>query len=138
MPKRRQKGFTLIELMIVVGIMALLASLAMYNYNRYGFRARRAEGRELAMRIAAAEERYFTNFNAYTDDFAKLKLTGGDKSDNGYYLATINVPAGNLTFTVTATPQAGQAKDQCNALTVNNTGFKSVVSPSNTSNGACW
>jgi len=139
MPKRRQKGFTLLELMIVVVIMALLAALAIFNYNRYGFRARRAEGRELALRIASAEERYFTNFNAYTDDFTKLKLTGGDTSDNGYYKVTITgLGASNQTFLITATPQLGQAKDQCNALTINNVGVKDVVSPGNTSNGICW
>ena len=134
--QRKKNGYTLIELMIVVAVIGSLSALAVYNYNRYGFRGRRAEGRELAMRIAAAEERYFTNFNAYTDDFTKLKLTGGDKSDNGFYLATINVPTGNLTFTVTATPQAGQAKDKCLNLTVNNTGFKGYSG--DVSNGACW
>jgi len=129
--------------MIVVGIIALLASLAIYNYNRYGFRARRAEGRELAMRIASAEERYFTNFNAYTDDFTKLKLVNGgtnlDTSDNGYYKVTITgLGASNQTFTVTATPQAGQAADKwCGTLSVNNAGVKTAT-PGDTSNGICW
>ena len=138
MPKRQQKGFTLLELMIVVGIIAILATFAIYNYNRYGFRARRAEGRELAMRFASAEERYYTNYNAYTDDLAKLKLGSVDTSDNGNYKVTIGgLGATNQTFTVTATAQGGQANDRCGNLAVNNTGLK-TASPGDTSNGICW
>ncbi len=55
MSRRVARGFSLIELMIVVAIIAILASLAYYNYGRYAFRARRVDGREMLMRVAAAE-----------------------------------------------------------------------------------
>ena len=57
MSRRFAKGFSLIELMIVVTIIAILASLAYYNYARYAFRTRRADGREMVMRIAARRRR---------------------------------------------------------------------------------
>jgi type IV pilus assembly protein PilE len=63
MLRRIAKGFSLIELMIVVAVIAILASLAYYNYSRYAFRTRRADGREMLLRVAAAQERFFTNTN---------------------------------------------------------------------------
>ncbi|GAI02651.1 unnamed protein product, partial [marine sediment metagenome] len=52
-----KKGFTLIELMIVVAVIAILAAIAYPSYTRYVYRARRADGQDLLMRIAAAQER---------------------------------------------------------------------------------
>ena len=72
MSRRFAKGFTLLELMIVVVIIAILASLAYYNYSRFAFRTRRADGREMVMRIAAAQERFFTNTNTYVTSTAGI------------------------------------------------------------------
>jgi type IV pilus assembly protein PilE len=135
--QRPQKGFTLIELMIVVAVVALLSMLAIYNYNRYGFRARRAEGREIALRVAAAEERYYTNYNAYTDDTAALKLGATVTSENKNYLISIGgLGTGNQAYKVTAKAQGGQAGDVCKDLSVDNLGAK-TFSGSET-NGHCW
>jgi type IV pilus assembly protein PilE len=46
------------------------------NYTRYVERGRRAEARELMMRVASAEERYYTNFNRYTADITNAAPTG--------------------------------------------------------------
>lgn len=132
----RKKGFTLLELMIVVAIVAVLAALAYPSYNRYVERTRRAEGRELLMRVSAAQERFYTNRNQYAANFGDLGMTNGD-SENGYYTVAITLGAGNQSYTLTATPGGPQATDACAELTINNTGFKAA--PSNTgSNGACW
>ena len=141
------KGFTLIEMMIVVLIVSILAGLAYYNYGRYAFRARRADGKELLTRVAAAQERYYTNFNAYA-----TAITGAPPglnftsllSEKGYYqISTANGPTGDTqSYTLTVTPVAGkaQAKDVCGALTLNNQNVKTPlpgVMPQN-SNGSCW
>ena len=72
---KNAKGFTLLELMIVVVIIAIIAGFAMFNYAKYGYRSRRVDGKEMLSRVAAAEERYYTSFNQNTTDMAKLGYT---------------------------------------------------------------
>ena len=145
MQAKKASGFTLIELMIVVAILGILASLAYYNFARYGFRARRADGKEFISRVAAAQERYYTNFNVYataiTGPPPGLGFTS-NASEKGYYtVATANGATGNTqSYNLTATPGGTQATDQCGNLTLDNTGSKTPLStamPQN-SNGNCW
>ena len=141
--RRVARGFTLIELMIVVAIMAILATLAYNSYSNYAFRTRRADGREMIMRVAAAEERYFTNFNAYSASITNPATAGGlgftsATSEKGYY--TIGAPvlgAGGAAYQLVAVPQNVQATDACLSLTLTDTGTKSQTG-SNTTNGSCW
>ncbi|MCE7950709.1 MAG: type IV pilin protein [Xanthomonadales bacterium PRO7] len=134
-------GFTLIELMIVVAIIAILASLAYYNYSRYAFRARRADGQNLLTGIAAAEQRYYTNYNSYTSTITGNSTTSlgfsSANSDRGYYSAVAALGSAGQTYTLTATPAGPQAKDKCGSLTLTDTGKKSAI-PGDTSNGSCW
>ncbi|MEO8461477.1 MAG: type IV pilin protein, partial [Dokdonella sp.] len=74
---KNTKGFTLIELMVVVAIVAILASIAIPSYSKYGFRTRRADAREMLMRVAAAEERFYTNGNTYTATLSALGFSSG-------------------------------------------------------------
>jgi type IV pilus assembly protein PilE len=145
--KNKSSGFTLLELMIVVVIVGVLAALALFNYNKYGYRARRADGKEMVMRVASAQERYYTNFNKYADDLTALgfdnKTCGTlGASEKCYYVVTTAKGADGTsqTYTLTGTPQAGQAGDACGNLTITNTGTKAPAAgllPQN-SNGNCW
>lgn len=143
--RRVAKGFTLIELMIVVAIIAILASLAYYNYSRYAFKTRRADGREMLMRVAAAQERYYTNFNAYASSLTAASPAGLDftgppvTSEKSHYtITTANGASGDTqSYVLMATPTAGdvQAADACGALTLDNVGNKLPVT---SDNGHCW
>jgi|SRR5689334_6465925 len=141
--KRFARGFTLIELMIVVAVMAVLAALAYNSYGNYTFRARRADGREMLMRVAAAEERFFTNFNTYSASITNAAAAGGlgftaATSEKGYY--AIGAPvlgAGGATYQLAAAPQNVQTADACGSLTLTDTGVKGQTG-SNTANGSCW
>jgi type IV pilus assembly protein PilE len=135
-------GFTLLELMVVVTIVALLAALAYDNYSRYAFRSRRVDGQNLLTSIAAAEQRYYTNYNSYTATLAgntsgSLGLNSA-VSERGYYSATATVASGGQSYTLTATPVANQpqVKDQCQKLTLTDRNQKDQSG--NTSNGSCW
>jgi type IV pilus assembly protein PilE len=139
----RSRGFTLIELMITVGIIAVLAAIAIPQFNRYGFRARRADGQKLLMAIANAEERYYAQQNKYADlKSIGFSTTTTANSDSGYYQASVTVSAVNgfaaQGYTATATPPQGnvQAKDVCGALSITNAGVKAPLNI--TSNGSCW
>lgn len=145
--RAKSRGFTLLELMVVVAIIAILASIALPAYQRYGLRARRVDGKELLMRVAAAQERFYTNFNRYATNpltaATSLGLTTLNSERGFYTIASANGATGNTqSYILTATPVAGgpQAGDQCGALSVNNTGVKAPaagVMPQN-SNGPCW
>jgi type IV pilus assembly protein PilE len=136
--RQRKRGFTLIEVVVVLAIIAILAAIAVPSYQNSLDRGRRADGREMLQRIAAAQERFYTNRNTYTDDLttaAGLNLGTAD-SEAGHYTIAIVVPAGGQSYTLTATPQGVQADDACANLTVNNVGARGY-SGSET-NGSCW
>lgn len=130
---RRIRAFTLIELMIVVAIIAILATIAYPAYSKYGFRARRADGKEFLMRLAAAQERYYTNLNKYA---AMADLGLGTTSEKGYYTVTVALANAEQTYTLTAAPSGVQANDKCINLTLTNTGVKGRSGDD--TNGDCW
>jgi type IV pilus assembly protein PilE len=135
---RRMRGFTLIELVITIAIIAILAAIAIPSYENYLFRARRADGREMLQRIASAQERFYTNRMRYSDDLttnAGLNL-GTANSEAGHYAIAVVVAADGQSYTLTATPQGVQTDDACANLTVNNVGARGYTGSS--SNGNCW
>jgi type IV pilus assembly protein PilE len=154
MNRQRARGFTLFELMIVVAIIAILAAVAFPSYSRYAFRTRRTDGQNFAMQIAAAEERWYTNFNTYNVTLTSAGINTRVNSEKGYYSATVApgtldrttcaITAGNIatTYIITVTPVGGtaQAGDVCGALQVDSLQTHcplQTAMPQN-SNGRCW
>ncbi len=132
------RGFTLLELMVTVLIVAILAAVALPSYQNYMFRARRADGREMLQRIASAQERFYTNRMRYSDDLtSNAGLNQGTTlSEQGHYNVTVVVAGDGQSYTLTAAPQAIQAADACANLTVNNVGARGYTGSE--SNGKCW
>ncbi|WP_158885514.1 type IV pilin protein [Rhodanobacter sp. L36] len=138
----RERGFTLVELMVVVLIIAILAAVAIPAYGRYAFRARRGDGQALLLRIANAQERFYATNNHY-GSLSDVGFSAPATSEKGFYLATSDVASGSTSaqaFKAKATPQGAQASDACQALSISNAGVKlpAATDTTSNSNGNCW
>lgn len=99
MKRGAQKGFTLIELMIVVAIIAILSAFALPAYQDYTIRTRVAEGLNLASSAKAAVTEYYTNFRAWPASNTDAGLAAPSKiTGNG--VTKVEVGAGG-TITIT-------------------------------------
>jgi type IV pilus assembly protein PilE len=137
----RNRGFTLIELLVVVAIIAILAAIAVPAYGRYAYRARRADGQQLLLHIANAEERYYATYNKYAELSAIGYSTGNTvTSEHQYYQASVAVGNDQQSYTATATRQGVQQADVCGDLAITSTGTKTPGASDATanSNGKCW
>lgn len=131
---KKNKGFTLIEVMIVVAIIGILAAIAYPSYDEYVKRGNRAEGQAFLNEVAARQERYFSQNNAYVtsvDDISKLGLSKSS-SETGKYTLTISTNNG---YTLTATQQFNDTK--CGNLTLNAQGVKGRSGTEKTVD-ECW
>lgn len=134
-------GFTLIELMVTVAIVAILASIALPSYQDFILKSRRAEGKTVLLRTQQLVERNFTDFNNYGSAVASAVSASGVLSEHSYYLVT-STSATASTYALSSTPQAGQTKDKCKTLTVNEKGDKDIAATSGVNptltKSDCW
>ena len=141
MYKKNDLGFTLIELMIVIVVMAIIVSIALPSYQSTVRKARRSEAKALLLEVSAAEVRYFTNRSQYTDSVTGALPAGlgysTDLSTGGHY--RITAAGAPNTFTLTATPQGDQASDSiCANITITDTGVKGATGSSSNIIKDCW
>ncbi len=144
---RQSRGFTLIELMVVVVIVGILAAIAYPSYSAAVKRSRRADAAALLTSVMQAQERYRSNRNAYTDDLAALQIdpsaitkyytvnivgVGASTSLVGGYLATASVIETSAQGTDT---DCAKLALQLEGGTVKYLAYKSSGAENNTT---CW
>ncbi len=119
--KREIKGFTLIELMIVVAVIGVLAAVALPSYRSYIVRAARLAAQSELMELAGLQEKIYLNRNSYafsvtnayngtSDSGAGLGRSSGQTKD-GRYTLSLDITAPSQTYVLTATPVGPQVAD---------------------------
>ena len=133
MSRRKQSGFTLIELTIVVAIVGFLMAIAYGYYGDYVISTNRTEARAALQQAAGTLEKCRTLYGSY--DHANCSYANF-ASESNYY--NISVARDATTYTLTATPVTGQPQTgdtYCTTFTLSNTGLKGATG-ANTSE--CW
>ena len=123
MVMNHNKGFTLIELMIVVAIIAILAVFAYPSYTQYKIRTNRAEVQSEMMRIAQRLQSYYVIHHNYTAATLENGTTAQDyPASNSLYQITLT--RGGQTYSLTAEPKTGTVQDGNGSLTLDSMGRK--------------
>ncbi len=143
-----ERGYTLLELMVAVAIVAVLVAIAYPSYRDQIRKSRRADAESVLLQAAQWMERLYTTSNCYDNPCGSgtaptLSSTvaaspSGCSGSGCYYNITV-AAIGQNNFTLNATPATtDQANDRCKTLIVDNTGAKSVSSTATLPASDCW
>jgi type IV pilus assembly protein PilE len=128
-------GITLLELLVVVVVVGILATVAFPSYQEQVRRTKRADGKAMLMQTAQQFERCYTRFGSYTDANCAVALPV--TSPEGFYVISANA-LNPGSFTLDATPQAAQANDvECGVLRLMHTGAQGSQAADIDAND-CW
>lgn len=134
----KQKGFTLIELMIVVAIVGIISAIAYPSYEQYVIRSKRNEAMAALTNAVQAMERYrAANFSYEVNDGLATIFATTVPVDGGAAYYNLTLTSSATTYTITATPTGSMAgrdnvNGQAGVLSIDQSGTRSW------GNKACW
>jgi len=130
MKSYRNKGFTLIELMVVVLITGILSAIAIPNYRNYVIRGARSAAQTELLQLASVQEKIYLNSTIYAASITNtydgtsgggLGHTSSTTSDGKY---TLSIVAPGQTYVITATPVATNSQFGNGCLTIRDNGLR--------------
>lgn len=124
MTHKSQRGFTLIEVMIVVAIIGILSAIAFPSYDEYIRRGHRTDARGGMLHVAQWMERAATSNGIYptaTDNTAAVAAALSGVQKDRYKITMVSTES---TFTLTAEPQGRQVDDKCGSYTLTQAGVR--------------
>jgi type IV pilus assembly protein PilE len=146
--KMKQRGLTLIELVVVIMIVGILAAVAIPSYRQYVMRSQRADAKDALLALATQQEKHYLQCNAYAEvldnatDCAAGEIQAADVSKNGWYELEADAPNPATGFTVTARAINGENQWQdteCRSFTVDQAGVRTAADDGgNDTTAECW
>lgn len=133
------KGFSLIELMIVVAVIGILAGIAYPSYTEYIVRSRRAAAEAYLMDLASRQQEYQLTARTYADDLADIGAATTPADVGDHYGVSFADPQPTVTrFVLQAVPSGAQASrdTKCGTLTINQAGVKTISGTGDLA--LCW
>jgi type IV pilus assembly protein PilE len=130
MRSAKVRGFTLVEMMIVVAVVAILAAIALPSYQSHLRKSKRAEAQAFMMAFAARQQQLMVDTRAFGSSISAVGIPVPANVSASY---TLSMPApGTADFTLTLTPNADQASEKCGTLAIDQNGTKTAAT------AGCW
>lgn len=149
-----QRGFTLVELMIVVAIVAILAGVAYPSYTEQVRKSHRSDAKIALQQAVQSQEEYFIRNYSYANSMTQMGYTANDaESPEGKYTVSVSavVPAACAGtqganactgFTLQAVPATGQGQEhdyKCKSFSVTNVNVKTALDNDGAGSAdICW
>jgi len=127
------RGFTLIEVIVVVVMLGILAAIAIPNYSEYVRRGHRSAAQAYLVDLASRQVQFYLDRRAFADNVAALNVAAPAEIANRYNVAIALVTGPPAGFTITATPTGSQTGDRCGNLTIDQTGARGAGATT-----GCW
>jgi len=120
------RGFTLIEVVIVMSIVAILTAIALPNYTEYVLRSNRSTAQSFLTDAASRQAQFFLDRRTYATTVAALNMAPPADLAARYTFAVVVNAGPPLTYLISATPTGPQTHDRCGVIAVDQAGNKTA------------
>ncbi|HUG22268.1 type IV pilin protein [Piscinibacter sp.] len=132
--KNPHRGFTLIELMITVAIVAILVAVALPSYRSYVRTTHRSEAQAFMLAVASRQQQFLVDTRSYVDTIAEVGVPMPSNVAAAYTVTdnTLHMTTSPAAFYLELVPTSDQASEKCGTLRIDQTGAKTAAV------AGCW